>query len=51
MNNISAKPRTHFPRDGHRTAVIGMDQIVKMTKITKMKWLCRGIFTVPRYSK
>jgi len=31
-------PRTNFPRDGHRTAVIETDPIVKSMKITKIKW-------------
>ena len=34
--------QTKFPRDGHRTAVIGTDPIVKLTKMTKIKWPCRG---------
>jgi len=32
MNNLLVKPRRNFPRDGHRTAVIGTDLIVKVTK-------------------
>jgi len=31
---------TRFPRDGQRTAVIGTDLIVEMTK--KRMWPCRG---------
>jgi len=29
---MSGKQRTHFPRDGHRTEVIGTDPIVKWWK-------------------
>jgi len=36
---MSVKSRTNFPSSGYRTAVIGIDPIVKMTK---MKWPCRG---------
>jgi len=36
---MSSKPRTNFPRDDLRTAVIGTDPTVKMTK---MKWPCCG---------
>jgi len=43
-SNMSGKPRTSFPRGGHRTAVIGTDPIVKLMKITKIKWPCRGTF-------
>jgi len=39
---MSAKPKTNFPRDGHRIAVIGADPIVKLTKMTKMQWPRRG---------
>jgi len=38
------KPKTNFLRDGHRTTVIGTDPIVKLTKITKIKWPCCSTF-------
>jgi len=42
MNNMSAKPCTLFPRDGHRTAENGTEPIVNMTQTTKMKWPSRS---------
>jgi len=39
---MSVKPRANFPRDGHRTAVIGTDPIAKFIKTTKIKWPCHG---------
>ena len=44
---MSGKPRKNFPRDGHRTEVIGTDPIVKLMKITKIKWPCCGTFQSP----
>ena len=41
---MSGKPRINFPRDGHRTAVIGTDPIVKLMKMTKIKWPYCGTF-------
>jgi len=46
-NNMSVKPKTNFPRDGHHTAVIGTDRIVTFLNVTKLKWPCRGTFKVP----
>ena len=46
-NNISGKPRTNFPRDGHHTAVIRTDPIAKLMKIKKTKRPCRGTFQIP----
>jgi len=44
---MSGTPRTNFLRDGHRTEVIGTDPIVKLMKITKLKWPCCSIFQSP----
>jgi len=41
---MSVKPRTNFPIDGHRTAVIGTDPIMKLMKIKKINWPYRGTF-------
>jgi len=38
---MSVKLRTNFARDGHRTAVIGTDPIVKLMKITDKVALLR----------
>jgi len=45
-NNMSVKPKTNFPGFGHHTAVIGTDPIVTLVKITKIKWPCRGTFSI-----
>jgi len=41
-NQYVGQTKNKFPRDGHRTAVIGTDPIVKLMKIIKIKWPCRG---------
>jgi len=46
-DNMSGKPQTNFPQDGHHTVVIGTDPIVKLMNRTKIKWSCCGTFRVP----
>ena len=41
MNSMLVKLATNFPKDGQRIAVIGTNEIVKLT-VTWTRWPCRG---------
>ena len=46
MNSMLVKLATNFPKDGQRIAVIGTNNIVKLT-VTRTRWPCRGTINKP----